>query len=304
MPSPTRWSSSTTDRATRRARLPSWPAPPCCAPPVAAARGGRSRKRSCDCLPPDVWLFADADLADTAALLGPVVDAVRDGRADVAIAGFPKLAGGGFGIVKRFAARAIRIVCGFHAREPLSGQRALTAAALATVRPLAPGFGLEVGMTIDAVRARLRVVEIPIEGLSHRPTGEGCAGSPTAPARASTSSWPSPGAPSRGHDDARGLDAREALMLRCRDRAGGGDRVVRLGAGACDARMARVSPGGASVAQGEPSGPRDPRHARLGRGGRGGGDRARGRAPGRCRRPPELPGGRTHRVRRSCSSPA
>ena len=28
-------------------------------------------------------------------------------------------------------------------------------------------------MTIDAVRAGLRVVEIPIEGLTHRPTGRG-----------------------------------------------------------------------------------------------------------------------------------
>ena len=138
---------------------------------------GRAIEEALVRLPPaGVWLFADADLADTAALLGPVVDAVRDGRADVAIAGFPKLAGGGFGIVKRFAARAIRIVCGFHAREPLSGQRALTAAALTTVRPLAPGFGLEVGMTIDAVRAHLRVVEIPIEGLAHRPTGRGVRG--------------------------------------------------------------------------------------------------------------------------------
>ena len=71
----------------------------------SCARGGLLR------LPPaTVWLLADADLAETAALLGPVVDAVRDGRADVAIAGFPKLEGGGFGIVKRFAARAIRTV--------------------------------------------------------------------------------------------------------------------------------------------------------------------------------------------------
>jgi glucosyl-3-phosphoglycerate synthase len=138
---------------------------------------GRAIEEALVRLPPaGLWLFADADLADTAALLGPVVDAVRDGRADVAIAGFPELGGGGFGIVKRFAARAIRIVCGFHAREPLSGQRALTAAALATVRPLAPGFGLEVGMTIDAVRAHLRVVEVPIEGLAHRPTGRGVRG--------------------------------------------------------------------------------------------------------------------------------
>jgi len=138
---------------------------------------GRALEEALLRLPPaTVWLLADADLAETAALLGPVVDAVRTGRADVAIAAFPKLDGGGFGIVKRLAARAIRTICGFRAREPLSGQRALTAAALAAVRPLAPGFGLEVGMTIDAVRAQLRVVEIPIEGLSHRPTGRGVRG--------------------------------------------------------------------------------------------------------------------------------
>lgn len=122
------------------------------------------------------WLLADADLADSAALLGPLVEAVQQGRADIAIAAFPRLAGGGFGIVKRAAGRAVRATCGFEAREPLSGQRALTSAALAAVRPLAPGFGLEVGMTIDAVRAGLRVIEIPIEGLTHRPTGRGTRG--------------------------------------------------------------------------------------------------------------------------------
>ena len=138
---------------------------------------GRAIEEALQRLPPAaVWLLADADLADSAALLGPLVETVRDGSADIAIAGFPKLAGGGFGLVKRFAAGAIRRVCGFHAREPLSGQRALTASALAAVRPLAPGFGLEAGMTIDAVRAGLRVVEIPIEGLGHRPTGRGIGG--------------------------------------------------------------------------------------------------------------------------------
>ena len=138
---------------------------------------GRAIEESLERLPPaDLWLLTDADLGLTASGLGPVVDAVREGRADVAIAAFPKLGGGGFGMVKRTAAQLIRAACGFDAREPLSGQRALTAAALAAVRPLAPGFGLEVGMTIDAVRAGLRVIEIPIEGLSHRPTGRGARG--------------------------------------------------------------------------------------------------------------------------------
>jgi len=138
---------------------------------------GRAIEESLERLPPaDVWLLADADLGPTAFGLRLLVDAVREGNADIAIAAFPKLGGGGFGMVKRTAARLIRAACGFDPREPLSGQRALSAAALAAVRPLAPGFGVEVALTIDAVRAGLRVIEIPIEGLSHRPTGRGARG--------------------------------------------------------------------------------------------------------------------------------
>jgi glucosyl-3-phosphoglycerate synthase len=138
---------------------------------------GRALEEALDRLPAaDVWLFADADLADTAGSLRPLVEAVRGGDADVAVAIFPPLTGGGFGLVKAIARRLIGFLCGFDTREPLSGQRAVTAAALAAVRPLAPGFGVEVGMTIDAVRAGVRVVEIPIDGLSHRPTGRGARG--------------------------------------------------------------------------------------------------------------------------------
>ncbi len=140
-------------------------------------RKGRALEEALDRLPAaDVWLFADADLESSAALLAPLLEIVSAGEADVAIARFPKLGGGGFGLVKRAAARLVAAVSGFDAREPLSGQRALTAAALAAVRPLAGGFGIEVGMTIDAVRAGLRVIEVPIDGLSHRPTGRGARG--------------------------------------------------------------------------------------------------------------------------------
>jgi hypothetical protein len=52
----------------------------------------------------------------------------------------------------------------------------LTAACLAAVRPLAGGFGMETAMTIDAVRAGCRVVEIPVAGLTHRATGRGLRG--------------------------------------------------------------------------------------------------------------------------------
>ena len=119
---------------------------------------------------PEVWLFADADLGETAGVLGSLLEPVLGGVADIAVGTFPPGPGGGFGLVKRFASRAIRLLSGFEATEPLSGQRAITASALAVCRPVARGFGVETAMTIDAVRAGLRVLEVPLP-LSHRSTG-------------------------------------------------------------------------------------------------------------------------------------
>jgi hypothetical protein len=45
----------------------------------------------------------------------------------------------------------------------------MRAEALRSLLPFAAGFGLETGMTIDAVRAGLRVREIEL-GLAHRAT--------------------------------------------------------------------------------------------------------------------------------------
>jgi hypothetical protein len=118
----------------------------------------------------DLWLLVDGDVGATASNLTPLLEAVNAGEADLAIAVLPSARAGGFGIVKRFAAHLIRGQTGFRASEPLSGQRALTAEAMQAVRPLAGGFGVETAMTIDAVRAGVRVVEIPIDGLVHRPT--------------------------------------------------------------------------------------------------------------------------------------
>lgn len=120
--------------------------------------------------PAEVWLFADGDLGSTAGSLGQVLDRVTSGTADLAIAIFPPAKAGGFGLVKRGAAGAIRALAGLRTTEPLSGQRALSAAALGMVRPLARGFGLETAMTIDAVRAGLRVEEVRVDGLDHRPS--------------------------------------------------------------------------------------------------------------------------------------
>lgn len=137
---------------------------------------GRALEGALRRLPPaGVWLLADADLGHTAGQLGAVLSEVLEGRADLAVAILPPAQGGGFGLVKRSAGRAIRLLSGFQPVEPLSGQRALTQEALEACRPLSAGFGVETGMTIDAVRRGFRVVEVRAD-LDHRATGRGLGG--------------------------------------------------------------------------------------------------------------------------------
>lgn len=123
----------------------------------------------------DVYLLADADLGASAASLADLLGPIRSGAADLVVGVLPPAAGGGFGIVRRVSAALIRVAGGPRMHAPMSGQRALTAAALAAVRPLAPGFGVETAMGIDAARAGLRVVEVPI-AASHRARGRTVAG--------------------------------------------------------------------------------------------------------------------------------
>ena len=122
-----------------------------------------------------VVLLCDGDLGESARRLGPLVELVRGGEADLAIAGFKTKVGGGFGLALAFARWAIRRRCGLEAAAALSGQRAVRAGALAGLLPFAAGYGMEVGMTIDAVRAGWHVAEIELE-LTHRATGRTPAG--------------------------------------------------------------------------------------------------------------------------------
>lgn len=107
--------------------------------------------------------------------LRPLVDAVQDGEADLAVAVFARKVGGGFGVAVGFARWAIRNLTGLELQAPISGQRALRADVLDVVTPFARGFGMEIGMTVDAARAGFRVVEVEVD-LEHRATGRTWAG--------------------------------------------------------------------------------------------------------------------------------
>jgi glycosyltransferase involved in cell wall biosynthesis len=124
---------------------------------------------------PDLVLLCDGDLARSAARLAPLVAAVERGECDVAVAAFARRVGGGFGLALGFAHWAIRRRCGLETAAPISGQRALRVEALRAALPFARGYGMEIGMTVDVVRAGYRLREYELD-LSHRASGRSLAG--------------------------------------------------------------------------------------------------------------------------------
>jgi hypothetical protein len=116
-------------------------------------------------------LFLDADLGNSAAAAGPLADPVRAGSADMTIAVFTtRVRKGGFGFVTTTAGAGIERATGWRPAQPLNGQRCLTRAAFTAALPLAAGWGIEVGLTIDLLRMGMRITEVEVP-MSHRATG-------------------------------------------------------------------------------------------------------------------------------------
>jgi len=133
----------------------------------AALEAGASRVENAD-----IVILLDGDLGDTARQGALLLEPIHAGEADMTIAGFPKpQTKAGFGLVKNFARWGIRSLGGgWTSDAPLSGQRALTRACLEAVRPFATGYGVEVALTVRALRAGLRLVEVPTT-MTHAATG-------------------------------------------------------------------------------------------------------------------------------------
>ena len=121
-----------------------------------------------------IVLLCDGDLCGSAAHLAPLVAAVERGECDLAVAAFSRRVGGGFGVALGFARWAIRSGCGLETTASISGQRAMGVELLQKTLPFARGYGMEVGMTIDAVRAGYRLKEYEVD-LTHRATGRSLA---------------------------------------------------------------------------------------------------------------------------------
>jgi glucosyl-3-phosphoglycerate synthase len=119
---------------------------------------------------PGVVLLCDADLGDSAAALVRLVEAVEAEECDLAVASFADRVGGGFGLALGFARWAIRRLCGAEPSAPISGQRAMRPRLLRELLPFAAGFGIEIGMTVDAVRGGYTLSEYELD-LRHRASG-------------------------------------------------------------------------------------------------------------------------------------
>lgn len=117
-------------------------------------------------------LFIDADLQESAANTAVLVEPVASGRADMTIAVLPpqETPGGGHGFVVRLARNGIQRLGGRSFSQPLSGMRCVSREAFEAALPLARGWGVEVGLTVDVLGAGMRVVEVPCD-LRHRVSG-------------------------------------------------------------------------------------------------------------------------------------
>jgi glycosyltransferase involved in cell wall biosynthesis len=124
--------------------------------------------------PPTV-LLCDGDVGSSARSLTRLIDALAPGQADLTVASFTRREGGGFGIALGFARWTVRRLTGLDLAAPISGQRALRPPVLPAVVPFARGFGMEIGMTVDAHRAGFGLTEVELD-LEHRATGRSAAG--------------------------------------------------------------------------------------------------------------------------------
>lgn len=119
----------------------------------------------------EIIAFIDGDLGASAAEAYKILEPVIAGQCDLCIAAFPApTKKGGFGLVKGTAAQAIRKAGMVDVTAPLSGQRAMTRDVLLAVTPFEEAYGVELGMSIKALRKGFRLMEVPTT-MSHNETG-------------------------------------------------------------------------------------------------------------------------------------
>ncbi len=137
---------------------------------------GGAMNASLPYLDTDIIVFLDADLGSSAREAGKIIRPLLEEKADLSIAAFPPpTRKGGFGLVKGTAARAIKKAGAMEVTAPLSGQRAMTKEVLKAITPFSEAYGVELAMTIKALKQGFKVVEVPTM-MKHNETGRDLSG--------------------------------------------------------------------------------------------------------------------------------
>lgn len=116
--------------------------------------------------PPRAVLLMEPGLGNAAIGAAPLVEAVLESVADMAIGltdGGSKSTGASAGSARK----AISSLSGWSPIQPLSRVRCVTREALEAAMPLSHGAGLETGMTLDVIDAGLTVTEVECD-MRHR----------------------------------------------------------------------------------------------------------------------------------------
>ena len=125
----------------------------------------------------EIYLLVDADLGSSAAETLKLLEPVQSGQADMSILSITAPPGhkAGFGLVKGLARWGIKRFGGGEMSAPISGQRAIRGEVIKDIGELEEGYGVEVALTIDALRMGYKVVEVPLD-ITHRFTGRNLSG--------------------------------------------------------------------------------------------------------------------------------
>lgn len=119
----------------------------------------------------EIIIFLDGDLEASQRDIDRLIEPLFENQCDVTIAKFPKSKKkGGFGLVKLLAKNGVKYFTNKELDCSLSGQRAFKSKVLRSIDKIPYKYGVEVGMTIDILKAGFVIKEVEVD-MCHRETG-------------------------------------------------------------------------------------------------------------------------------------
>lgn len=120
-------------------------------------------------------LLVDADLKGSAFEMKKLIDNTKKDPFTMLVAVYPKpLKKGGFGLVKQLSRKSLYLLTSQTSDSVLSGQRLVATEFIKKIN-LPDDFGLEFKMTLEALRSKTKIIDIPLN-IRHRETGRNLQG--------------------------------------------------------------------------------------------------------------------------------